>query len=138
MSYNPNFIKNSDIIENNKCESLAKELISTTKLKLPTLLNSFDLEAELHAVRQKKAAREEETKRNTCSSFKTWKYGRNFKNRRDGSILKSGTAKAVLAEHSPLFNSTIFGTREGKTFRRCEIPMKIGADKIALLEFKRI
>ncbi|GBM30990.1 hypothetical protein AVEN_69231-1 [Araneus ventricosus] len=31
------------------------------------------------------------------------------------------------AGYSPLFHSTIFGTRDGKTFRQCEIPMKIGA-----------
>ncbi|GBN27729.1 hypothetical protein AVEN_175859-1, partial [Araneus ventricosus] len=54
--YNLNFIKHSDVIENTKCESLAKEVLSTTKLKLPTLTNADDLKVRLHAALQSKAA----------------------------------------------------------------------------------
>ncbi|GBM75125.1 hypothetical protein AVEN_88367-1 [Araneus ventricosus] len=49
-------------------------------------------------------------------------------------ILASG--RFSKARHSPLFQSGIFGTREGKTFRQCEKPMKIGANEWELLEFR--
>ncbi|GBM45114.1 hypothetical protein AVEN_251840-1 [Araneus ventricosus] len=39
--------------------------------------------------------------------------------------------------HSLLFQSGIFGTREGKTFRQCEKLMKFGANGLEVVEFRR-
>ncbi|GBN96354.1 hypothetical protein AVEN_74831-1 [Araneus ventricosus] len=36
--------------------------------------------------------------------------------------------EASKAGHSTLFHSMTFGTREGKSFRQCENPMKIGIE----------
>ncbi|GBM74033.1 hypothetical protein AVEN_57830-1 [Araneus ventricosus] len=55
VPYNPNFIKHKDVIESTICESLAKEVLSTTKIKLPTLTNLADLYVRLQAARQQKA-----------------------------------------------------------------------------------
>ncbi|GBM02418.1 hypothetical protein AVEN_76471-1 [Araneus ventricosus] len=35
----------------------------------------------------------------------------------------------LKAGHSPLFHSTFLGTQDDKTFRQCDIPMKIGVDR---------
>ncbi|GBO45514.1 hypothetical protein AVEN_268143-1 [Araneus ventricosus] len=42
----------------------------------------------------------------------------------------SKLARATKAAHSPMFHSTFFGTQDAKPIRRCEIPMKIGTDRL--------
>ncbi|GBM07142.1 hypothetical protein AVEN_15399-1 [Araneus ventricosus] len=44
----------------------------------------------------------------------------------------------IKARHSPLFQSGIFGTREGNTFRHSEKPMEFGANGLEVVEFERI
>ncbi|GBM82759.1 hypothetical protein AVEN_272316-1 [Araneus ventricosus] len=46
----------------------------------------------------------------------------------DMRMHQEGRVLARKTRHSPLFNSAIFGTLEGRTFRQCEKPMKIDAN----------
>ncbi|GBN89974.1 hypothetical protein AVEN_72277-1 [Araneus ventricosus] len=109
VSYNPNFIKHSDVIESTTCESLAKEVLSTTKIKLPTLTNSADLNVRLQAERQKKVAtRAASSKRETmtasskretaslrkASHFKRETPGRDSKQKVTNTVSKQKTTEA--------------------------------------------
>ncbi|CAL1298971.1 unnamed protein product [Larinioides sclopetarius] len=53
LLYDPNLIQHDEIVESSRCESLAKEVLLTTKIQLPPLINSTD-EVRLQAARQRK------------------------------------------------------------------------------------
>ncbi|KAF8771760.1 hypothetical protein HNY73_019135 [Argiope bruennichi] len=62
IAYQPEFITHDDVMMNNKCQSLAKQVLSSTKITLPKLVNPADMKNRLRAIRQKKAAIAERTK----------------------------------------------------------------------------